>query len=74
MVPSSYSETRPSGTDKDAVLSKRNDPNFSDEKQRRKSPRFVAGTEHCGGNGSLRKFQDLNSGLSIEAVKKISEN
>ncbi|PPD93861.1 hypothetical protein GOBAR_DD09121 [Gossypium barbadense] len=67
MVPSSYSETRPSGTDKDAVLSKRNDPNFSDEKQRRKSPRFVAGTEHCGGNGSLRKFQDLNSGLSIEA-------
>ncbi|TYH06749.1 hypothetical protein ES288_A08G178200v1, partial [Gossypium darwinii] len=63
----SYSETRPSGTDKEAVLSKRNDPNFSDEKQRRKSPRFVAGTEHCGGNGSLRKFQDLNSRLSIEA-------
>ncbi|TYI15331.1 hypothetical protein ES332_A08G178900v1, partial [Gossypium tomentosum] len=69
----SYSETRPSGTDKEAVLSKRNDPNFSDEKQRRKSPRFVAGTEHCGGNGrSLKISQATKNGCPDVSITRLN--
>ncbi|XP_022735971.1 DNA (cytosine-5)-methyltransferase CMT2-like isoform X2 [Durio zibethinus] len=76
----SYSETRSSGklidellylswpedAGKGSVPSMHNDPNFSDEKQRRKSPRFVRETDNWSGNESIRKFEVHNSRLSIE--------
>ncbi|KAK6274454.1 hypothetical protein POUND7_004163 [Theobroma cacao] len=72
----SYSKTRSSGkvidkllwpkdVDKGSVPSKHNGPNFSGEKQRRKSPGLVAETDNCGGNESLRKFEVHNSSFSI---------
>ncbi|XWS49335.1 hypothetical protein CRYUN_Cryun13aG0154800 [Craigia yunnanensis] len=56
----------PEDMDKGSVPSKHNGTNFSAEKQRRKSPRFVAEIENCGSNESLRKFEVHNSRLSVE--------
>lgn len=56
----------PEGENKRSLPSKPKISNFSTEMRRRKSPRFVAETENCGGSESSRKFEVHNSSLPIE--------
>ncbi|XVF13724.1 hypothetical protein REPUB_Repub08aG0232300 [Reevesia pubescens] len=63
----------PKDADKRTVPSKSNDPNFSGEMKRRKSPRFVAAKAvNYGGTESMRKLEVHNSSLSIEKLLRRS--
>ncbi|XVE57340.1 hypothetical protein DITRI_Ditri04bG0083200 [Diplodiscus trichospermus] len=56
----------PEDANKGSVPSKHNEPNFLAERQRRRSPRFIAETENGADNESLRKLEVHNSSFSIE--------